>query len=163
MKQPDLYYYEAIKIHYKVSQILYGENELQASPGGGHSIEWPAGGSSQGKIDPFFFSVANTSNGSKIYPQAPNGSKWKESDVYSDQLNDSEASLHCKVLMVMFYRLRYQNWTKFSCVLPHLVAKSPQNLPLLVVTKFTPKLLDLPLGHSIEWPPGRPVFYLEFD
>ena len=32
-------------------------------------------GSSQGKINPFFFSVANTSNGSKIYPQTPNGSK----------------------------------------------------------------------------------------
>ena len=28
--------------------------------------------------------------------------------------------------------------------MPHLVAKSPQNLPLLVVTKFTPKLLDPP-------------------
>ena len=68
--------------------------------------------------------------------------------------NFSRAIIHCKVLMVMFYRLRYQNWTKFSCVLPHLVAKSPQNLPLLVVTKFTPKLLDLPVGHSIEWPPG---------
>ena len=38
MKQPDLYYYEAIKIHYKVSQILYGENELQASPGG--ALHW---------------------------------------------------------------------------------------------------------------------------
>ena len=45
---------------------------------GGHSIEWPTGGSSQGKINPFFFSVANTSNGSKIYPQTPNGSKWKD-------------------------------------------------------------------------------------
>ena len=36
---------------------------------------------------------------------------YQESDLYSDQLNDSiddsEASLHCKVLMVMFYRLRY--------------------------------------------------------
>ena len=38
MKQPDLYYYEAIKSHYKLSQILYGENELQASPGG--ALHW---------------------------------------------------------------------------------------------------------------------------
>ena len=34
---------------------------------------------------------------------------YQESDLYSDQLNDSEALLHCKVRMVMFYRLRYQN------------------------------------------------------
>ena len=35
----------------------------------------PLGGSSEGKLNPSFFSVANTSNGSKIDPQAPNGSK----------------------------------------------------------------------------------------
>ena len=34
--------------------------------------------------------------------------------------------------------------------MPHFVAKSPQNLPLLVATKFTPKLLDPPMGHSME-------------
>ena len=41
---------------------------------GGTPLSDPRG-SSQGKINPFLFSVANTSNGSKIYPQTPNGSK----------------------------------------------------------------------------------------
>ena len=41
---------------------------------GGTSLSDPQGGPSQGKINPFFFSVANTSNGSKIYLQAPNAS-----------------------------------------------------------------------------------------
>ena len=31
MKQPDLYYFEAIKWRHKLSQILYGEYEPQAS------------------------------------------------------------------------------------------------------------------------------------
>ena len=37
--------------------------------------------------------------------------------------------------------------------MPHLVAKSPQNLPLLVVTKYTPKLLDPPLVSQWSAPP----------
>ena len=31
LKQPDLYYFEAMKWRHKPSQILYGEYELQAS------------------------------------------------------------------------------------------------------------------------------------
>ena len=42
---------------------------------GGTPLSDSRGGVQSGQNQPIFFSVANTSNGSKIYPQTPNGSK----------------------------------------------------------------------------------------
>ena len=72
------------KIHYSFSMqkqkmiemksVYMSGNVYSTFIPGGTSLSDPRG-SSQGKINSFFFSAANTSNGSKIYPQAPNGSK----------------------------------------------------------------------------------------
>ena len=61
--------------------------------------------------------------------------KDQESDLYSDQLNDSKTSLHCKVLMVMFYSFGSKITSEFTS---------------FGSNQIYPKATGPPVGHSME-------------